>query len=51
MSRAEEELERRDAEENLEFLVSGGYLEKAEAAYGVAKQVIHKGYASLSPKQ
>lgn len=51
MSQAEAELERRAAEENLESLVSGGYVEKGTAAYGIALKVIHEGYGSLSPKQ
>ncbi|MCH9049492.1 MAG: hypothetical protein IIA72_00155 [Proteobacteria bacterium] len=35
----------------IEDIVDCGDLEKDEAAYGVAQQVIHRGYESLSPKQ
>jgi hypothetical protein len=35
----------------IEDLVDEGYIEKGTASYGVAQQVIHSGYDSLSPKQ
>ena len=37
--------------EAIRDLVEEGILEKATPAYGVAQQVIHIGYDSLSPKQ
>ena len=35
----------------IEDLVDCGDLEKGQPAYGVAQQVIHQNYESLSPKQ
>lgn len=35
----------------IEDLVAEGELEKGTPAYGVAQQVIHNGYDSLTPKQ
>ena len=35
----------------VEELVDSGELEEGSPAYGVAQQVIHTGYESLSPKQ
>jgi hypothetical protein len=32
-------------------LVDEGYLEEGAPPYGIAQQVIHNGYESLSPKQ
>jgi hypothetical protein len=35
----------------IEDLVAEGELEKATPAFGIAQQVIHRGYDSLSPSQ
>lgn len=37
--------------EAIEMLVEEGYLEEKTPAYGIAQQVIHQGYESLSDKQ
>jgi|HubBroStandDraft_4_1064222.scaffolds.fasta_scaffold241787_1 hypothetical protein len=37
--------------EAVQDLVEEGLLEETDNAYGVAQQVIHQGYDSLSPKQ
>jgi len=37
--------------ESIQELLDEGSISDSEPAYGVAKQVIHRGYDSLSPKQ
>ena len=40
-----------DANDAIKDLVAEGVLEEKTPAYGVAQQVIHEGYNSLSPNQ
>ena len=40
-----------DLYEAIEDLVAEGELEKGTPAYGIAQQVIHNSYESLTPKQ
>lgn len=35
----------------VEDLIDSGEIERGEPAYGIAQQVIHSGYESLSPRQ
>jgi len=37
--------------ENIQHILDEGVLEEKTAAYGIAQQVIHRGYNSLTPKQ
>ena len=40
-----------DLHEAIQDLLDEGMLEEGTPAYGIAQQVIHTGYDSLSPKQ